>query len=76
MATVLCICDQCYTSFYCKDELYAPLSKNNFRLAKGKKVPTTWQDWLEHISTNCEECRLKNIPTSCLMDYERLTKNS
>lgn len=74
MPTVLCVCEQCNSTFYCKDELYAPLTKNIYRKPRGKKIPQNWQDWLEHISTHCEICRLQCVPTSCIRDYENQTK--
>lgn len=74
MATVLCICKSCNSTYYCKDELYIFAHKNNMRLIRNKQTPITWQDWLEHISSHCDDCRLKIIPSSCLQDYENQTR--
>ena len=37
MPTIACICEKCGTSFYTKDEMYQPMSKNPFRISKKQK---------------------------------------
>lgn len=71
MPTVLCLCNECGDHYYSKD-LYGPVAKNLFKSIKKDKVPSTWDEWVIHISTHCEKCRLQNIPTKCLEDYEKL----
>ena len=71
MPTVTCFCQKCGDRFYSKDELYAPPTRSLFKISKQKDVPFTWDDWLSHLSTHCENCRLKNPPTSCLNDLSR-----
>lgn len=71
MPTVLCVCQECGNTFYMKDELYVSGIKNPYKISK-KDKPVTWIDWLEHMAKNCEDCRLKEIPESCLKDLEKL----
>lgn len=71
MPTVLCVCQECGNSFYMKDELYTPGIRNPFKVSK-KDKPTTWDEWLEHLTKHCENCRLKEIPNTCLQDLEKL----
>ena len=72
MATVLCVCEECGSTFFLKNELYAPAFKNPYKIPRKDKKPITWDDWLVHLSSNCENCRLKEIPSSCVKDYEKL----
>jgi hypothetical protein len=37
-----------------------------------RKQLKTWDDWVAHMSTHCEECREKEIPESCMEDYKKL----
>jgi hypothetical protein len=53
--------------------MYHPMAKNPFRMAKRQKeIPNTWEDWILHVSSNCEECRLPYTPSSCLKDLDNL----
>jgi hypothetical protein len=70
MPTVACYCENCGNSFYSKEELFMPGLKHRFQFSKKKELKT-WEDYIIHISTNCEECRIKEIPESCLEDYKR-----
>lgn len=73
MPTVTCICEKCGLSYYTKDEMYHPLTQNQFRMAKRQKeIPSTWEDWILHVSTHCETCRLPYTPSSCLKDLQNL----
>lgn len=74
MSTILCICEKCGDRYFTKDT-YGPVAKNIFRTIKTDKVPKTWDEWIIHISTNCEKCRLQSIPTKCLEDYNNLKTN-
>lgn len=68
-----CQCFKCggtYSVF--PDELkLLPNIKINQTIKKPKTILYTWQDWIEHIITNCHDCRIKRIPPECLIDYER-----
>jgi hypothetical protein len=59
MPTVFCICEKCGEHFYSKDELYLSGIKMRFKIARNNQQPKTWDDWVHHLSTNCENCRLK-----------------
>jgi hypothetical protein len=75
MPTVTCYCQNCGDSFYSKDELYLPGLKNRTVFAMNRKQLKTWDDWVAHLSTHCQECREKEIPESCLEDYKKLKYN-
>ena len=75
MPTVTCYCEKCGQSFYSKDELYLPGLKNRTVFAMNRKQLKTWDDWVAHLSTHCQECREKEIPESCLEDYKKLKYN-
>jgi hypothetical protein len=72
MAVVGCVCEKCGNSFFCRDEMYHPPVKNIFRTVRKSEVPRTWEEWILHLSTNCENCRLPYIPSSCEKDLEKL----
>ncbi len=76
MPTVTCICKECGQHFFMKDQLYTPARSNKFRLSSYPVEPKTWEDWVNHIANNCENCRLKEIPESCQKDFEKLTRQS
>lgn len=76
MPTVTCMCQKCGKHYYMKDELYTPAKSNKFRLSNVPEKPKTWEEWILHISSNCDECRLKDIPESCQKDFEKLTRQS
>ena len=62
-------CGNTYSVF--TDELnLLPDVKINQNISKPKKILKTWQDWVEHLITNCPDCRLRRIPPDCLKDYE------
>lgn len=72
MPTVSCICGQCGKIFYSKDELYLPARvKSRMRFSNSSKELRTWEDWLLHMSSNCEDCRIKEIPVKCLEDFNK-----
>ena len=72
MPTVSCFCEVCGKSFYLKDELYLPGLKHRYQFSRPKKEQLkTWDDYVLHLSTNCEECRIKEIPESCMEDYKK-----
>lgn len=70
MPTVLCICHKCGKQFYAKD-LYSPASSSLYKTFKSDKEPTTWDEWLLHSASFCEDCRMKEIPESCISDYNK-----
>ncbi len=72
MPTISCYCQNCGKNFYSKDELYLPGYKHRTVFAMNRKQFKTWDDWIAHISTHCEECREKEIPEICLEDYKKL----
>lgn len=74
MPVVTCVCQKCGERFYEKD-LYSPVSRNLFKTLKPDKVPVTWDEWCQHISTNCEKCRIQSVPTKCLEDYNKSKSN-
>jgi hypothetical protein len=41
------------------------------RFSNSSKELRTWEDWLLHMSSNCEDCRLKEVPVKCLEDYNK-----
>jgi len=45
--------------------------KMRFKIARNNQQPKTWDDWVHHLSTNCENCRLKAVPESCEADRLR-----
>ena len=72
MPTVSCYCEECGNSFYLKDELYMPGLKHRFQFSRPKKEELkTWDDYVKHLSTHCENCRVKEVPESCLEDYKK-----
>ena len=74
MPTVTCSCEKCGKIFYSKDELYVPVVKNGYKFSRPEKTLKTWEDWILHIATHCEECRLKEVPESCEADYLKYRK--
>jgi hypothetical protein len=38
---------------------------------KSKKILKTWVDWVEHLATHCQNCRIRNTPPDCINDYNR-----
>ena len=52
--------------------MYYPTGKRSFRVAKPKRELKTWEDWLIHISSHCEKCRLQTVPEKCEQDYNKL----
>jgi hypothetical protein len=54
-----------------KNEAYAPMSSNFIRRQNQLK---TWQDWVVHTQTHCEDCRITVPPPQCVADYDRRTK--
>ena len=72
MPTISCVCTLCGNIFYSKDELYLPTRiRSRMRFANSKSEIRTWEDWLLHISYNCESCRLKEIPEKCMQDFNK-----
>jgi hypothetical protein len=71
MPTVFCICEKCGDHFYSKDELYLSGIKMRFKITRNTQEPKTWDDWVHHLATNCEKCRLKTVPESCEADRLR-----
>jgi len=51
--------------------LYLSGIKMRFKIARNNQEPKTWDDWVHHLATNCEKCRLKTIPESCEADRLR-----
>jgi hypothetical protein len=74
MPTVTCSCENCGKIFYSKDELYVPFVKNGYKFSRPEKTLKTWEDWILHIATHCEECRIKAVPESCETDYLKYRK--
>jgi hypothetical protein len=72
MPTIAAYCEECGDSFYLRDEMYYPSGKKTFRVSKPKKELRTWEDWLMHISSHCEKCRLQTVPEKCEQDYNKL----
>ncbi len=73
MPTVCCVCDNCGKIFYSKDELYLPAkAQSKMRFANKRQEMTSWEDWLLHCSSNCEDCRLKEVPVKCIENYKKL----
>jgi hypothetical protein len=71
MPVISCLCHDCGKSFYMKNEAYAPMSSNFVRRQNQLK---TWQDWVVHTQTHCEDCRITVPPPQCVADYDRRTK--
>jgi hypothetical protein len=66
------ICYSCGDRYFLKsDEVLVPSNMN--RASKNNTDPKTWADWISHISTHCEKCRLDKVPESCLNDLARYT---
>ena len=73
MPAVCCVCENCGNIFYAKDEMYIPAhAKTRMRFANSSKEFRTWEDWLLHISSNCPDCRIKEVPVKCMDDYNKL----
>lgn len=73
MPAVCCVCEGCGTVFYLNTELYIPAhASKRLRFANSSKEMRTWEDWLLHMSSNCDNCRLKEIPVKCFEDYKKL----
>jgi hypothetical protein len=73
MPAVLCICQECGDHYYGKDELYIPINtRTSMRFTERKTELKTWQDWLIHISSHCENCRIKEIPVKCLENLNKI----
>ena len=52
--------------------MYVPYKATRFRLNKEVKEPETWEDWILHISTHCQNCRISVIPEKCWDNYLKL----
>ena len=74
MPTVTCHCEDCGNIYYSKDELYLPSMKNGYKFSRKEKTLKTWEDWIIHVSTHCENCRLKEVPESCELDRLKYRK--
>lgn len=72
MPAISCYCEKCGKNFFAKDEMYGPAKKNVFRSARKIEEPASWEEWLLHISSNCPDCRLSEIPEKCIADYQKL----
>lgn len=75
MPTISCLCDDCGKSFYMKDEAFVPLSGSGFVKTKSVTNLRTWKDWIMHIQTHCEDCRITVPPSQCVADLEKLRKS-
>lgn len=72
MPTVLCVCRECGDHFYAKD-LTLPLNtRTRIRFVERENELKTWEDWILHVSTHCENCRLKEIPVKCMENLNKL----
>jgi hypothetical protein len=71
MPTSVSYCEECGKSYFLRDEMYIPFKNYRFRF-KDISKPVTWEDWLVHVSSHCDECRLKEIPDSCWINYLKL----
>ena len=72
MPTVLCVCRECGDHFYSKD-LTLPLNtRTRVRFVERENELKTWEDWVLHISTHCENCRIKEIPVKCMENLNKL----
>ena len=58
---------------YCNKDMILPLTKafKNLISTGCVKELKTWDDYVMHLSTNCEDCRVKEVPESCLQDYKK-----
>jgi hypothetical protein len=75
MPVVSCVCQDCGKSFYSK-ETYVPMSKRDiFINDRSRKRPLkTWNDWIMHTVSFCENCRIQTPPSQCVEDFENLSK--
>lgn len=74
MPVISCLCDDCGKSFYMKDEAIVPLTSNFIRRRNNQLK--TWQDWVVHTQSHCENCRIAFPPPQCVADLERRKKLS
>jgi hypothetical protein len=58
-----------------KDEAFVPLSGSGFVKPKPSTKLLTWKDWIMHIQTHCEDCRITVPPSQCVADLEKLRKS-
>ncbi len=72
MPVISAYCQECGDNFYLRDEMYVPFKATRFRLNKEVKDPETWEDWILHISTHCQNCRISVIPEKCWDNYLKL----
>ena len=69
-----CQCDKCgctYSLFKEETKLLPNMKLASNGKITSKKILKSWVDWVEHIATNCPNCRIRIIPPDCLSDYER-----
>jgi hypothetical protein len=58
-----------------KDEAFVPLSGSGFVKTKSASYLRTWKDWILHIQSHCEDCRIALPPSQCVADLEKLRKS-
>jgi hypothetical protein len=58
-----------------KDEAFVPLSGSGFVKPKPSNKLLTCKDWIIHIQSHCEECRITVPPSQCVADLEKLRKS-
>jgi len=75
MPTISCLCEDCGKSLYMKDEAFVPLSGSGFVKPKPSTKLLTWKDWIMHIQSHCEDCRITVPPSQCVADLEKLRKS-
>lgn len=69
-----CQCHKCgctYSLFNEETKLLPNMKLANNSKITSKKILKSWVDWVEHLATNCPNCRIRLIPPDCLSDYEK-----
>jgi hypothetical protein len=69
-----CQCDKCgctFSLFKEETKLLPNMLISTHGKLKAKKILKTWTDWVEHLATHCQNCRIRIIPPDCLKDYDR-----
>lgn len=70
-----CYCNKCgttYSLFSYEMKILPGMVIGKGGKIKQKTILKTWVDWIEHIATNCPNCRYRRIPPDCIIDYEKL----
>jgi len=73
-----CYCESCgstYSLFTNETKILPGMKIGKFGRLRSKEYLRSWTDWVEHLATNCPNCRLAEPPVVCVEDYKKLLSN-